>query len=283
METNRNFLDLLKKRWDSGTFVCVGLDSEHKKIPGAARRATVNETMFFFNKNIVDATRDLVCAYKPNIAFYEAMGMEGIFALNRTIKYIHEVAPEIPVILDFKRADIGNTNLGYVEAAFNEFDADAVTVHPYLGAEALKPFLDQKDKGIIVLCRTSNPGAGEFQDLIVDAPEGQMPLYQYVAHRVAEEWNKNGNCLVVVGATYPAELGIVRAVVGDMPILIPAIGKQGGDLEATINAGQDRRGRGMLIGSSREIIFASSGADFAEAARAKTIELCEGINRLRKA
>jgi orotidine-5'-phosphate decarboxylase len=294
MAEKRNFFELLGKRWNAGTFACVGLDSDYDKIPEVFKKGSVAETISLFNKEIVDATYDLVCAYKPNIAFYEPMGSDGLLGLRRTINYIHEKFPEIPVILDFKRADIGNTNIGYVKAGFGEFNADAVTVHPYLGAEALKPFLDLEGKGIIVLCRTSNPGAGEFQDLIVTVPEGQMPLYQYVAHRVAKVWNKNGNCLVVAGATYPEELGEVRRLVGDMGILIPGVGKQqaglvqaGGrkkaDLEGVVRAGQDSRGQGMIINSSREIIFASSGNDFDEAARIKTIELRDGINKYRQA
>jgi len=273
----RNFREMLEARWTQNHFVCVGLDTDYPKIPEAAHKGSVVETMFRFNCAIVDATYDLVCAYKPNIAFYEAQGLEGLSALSRTTTYIREAAPEVPIILDAKRADIGNTNKGYIQAAFQTFKADAVTVNPYLGGEALQPFLDQVDKGIIVLCRTSNPGAGEFQDLKVDG----VPLYLIVARRVANEWNKNGNCGVVVGATYPEELREVRREVGDMPILLPGIGDQGADVEATVTAGKDSRKRGIIVNSARAIIFASKGPDFAEAARQKTLELHNMINQYR--
>lgn len=275
----RNFRQMLEAQWERGNFVCVGLDSELAKIPEAARRPPdIASSLIFFNCAIVDATHDLVCAYKPNVAFYEAHGEPGWLALAETIEHIHMVAPDVPVILDAKRADIGNTNVGYAKMAFGLLGADAITVHPYLGAEALKPFLDRAYKGIIVLCRTSNPGAGEFQDLLVDG----VPLFRMVAISVATKWNKNNNCALVVGATYPMELGAVRADVGDMPILIPGIGAQGGDVEATVKAGQDSRGRGMIVNSSRGIIFASGGADFAEAARNETIKLRDQINQYRK-
>jgi len=169
----RNFKEMLEKRWAGDKFVCVGLDSDFAKIPVAVKQRRVKETIFAFNRQIIDATADLVCAYKPNIAFYEGQGMEGISALIQTFAHIHKRAPRVPVILDAKRADIGNTNKGYVRAVFHTYGADAVTVHPYLGREALKPFLDEGDKGIIVLCRTSNPGAGEFQDLKVN---GKPPV-----------------------------------------------------------------------------------------------------------
>lgn len=285
----RNFMELLRAQWDSGNFVCVGLDTDFEKIPtcliqgGDTPGSGVYNTIVLFNRVIVEATKDLVCAYKPNTAFYESFGHEGLKALNRTIAYIHEVAPDVPVILDAKRADIGNTNAGYVDAAFKYLGADAITVHPYLGAEALQPFLDCEDKGIIVLCRTSNKGAGEFQDQYISVVPGcNMPLYQYVARQVATEWNKNGNCLLVVGATYPEELAQVRKIVGDMPILIPGIGAQGGDVEKTVLAGRDSRGQGMIINSSRGIIYASSGPDFAEAARAETLKLHKLINQYRQ-
>jgi len=269
---NRNFRQMLENQWDDGKFVCVGLDSEFEKIPGA-RVGGVVETILGFNRCIVQETRDLVCAYKPNVAFYEAYGDAGWLALRETVVYIHKVAPDAPVILDAKRADIGNTNSGYVQNVFGFLDVDAVTVNPYLGAEALKPFLDCKDKGIIVLCRTSNPGADEFQDLEVDIGSGTaVPLHQYVAHQVAWSWNKNGNCALVVGATVPDELRQVREIINDMPILIPGIGTQGGDVEATVHAGKDSRGRGMIINSSRGIIFADSP-------RRETLKLHDAINR----
>jgi len=284
------FVAKLETQCERGNFVCVGLDSDYSQIPEAAKKLTTEQgsvewEMFAFNREIIDATHDLVCAYKPNVAFYEAYGSYGWGALKRTIDYIKNVYPEIPVILDAKRADIGNTNLGYVKAVFDELGADAVTVHPYFGKEALKPFLDRKDKGVFVLARTSNPGAGEFQDLLLHPPSpeffGTLPLYKYVAYKVTTEWNENGNCGVVVGATYPEELAQIRQIVGDMPILLPGIGAQGGEVEATVKAGKDSRGWGMIINSSRGIIFASKGEDFAQAARKATESLREEINRYR--
>lgn len=238
----------------------------------------MDEVLINFCLEIVEATKEFACAYKPNSAFFEAHGNVGWQALGRIIENIHLLAPGKPVIWDAKRGDIGNTNNGYVKAAFEFLDADAITVQPYLGAEAMKPFLDMKDKGIIVLCRTSNPGAGEFQDLLVNGE----PFYRYVARNVAsEKWNKYNNCAVVVGATYPDELREARTLVGDMPILIPGIGAQGGDIEKTVMAGKDSRGQGMIINSSRGIIYASSGEDFAEAAYCETKRLNELINQYR--
>ncbi|KKQ86906.1 MAG: Orotidine 5'-phosphate decarboxylase [Berkelbacteria bacterium GW2011_GWA2_38_9] len=285
----RNFRELLEAQWSRGNFVCVGLDSDPEKIPESVQcRYDTASTISLFNRAIIEATSDLVCAYKPNLASYLKYGQEGLEALYRTSILMRYRAPDIPVILDAKYADIGNTNLGYASFAFDRLEVDAVTVHPYLGAEALKPFLDQTDKGIFVLCRTSNPGAGEFQDLKVDMgpilvndQPRYRPLYQVVAQQVTRDWNKNDNCALVVGATYPDELREVRKLVGDMPILIPGIGAQGGDIEKTIVAGKDSRGQGMIINSSRGIIFASSGDDFAEVARRETIRLCEEIDRYR--
>ena len=302
----RNFRQLLEERWSVKNFVCVGLDSKFEKIPESAHRpghecaVGIANTMVEFNREIVEATQDMVCAYKLNIAFYEEQGNEGLNALARTIADIHRFAPHVPVILDAKRADIGNTNNSYVEAAFNWLRADAITVHPYLGKEAMQPFLDQKNKGIIVLCRTTNKGAGEFQDLHTltldprSKPDGtdaetwlnllcqdSMPLYQRVAFNVARDWNANGNCLLVVGATYPLQAKEVREIVGDMAFLLPGIGTQGGDVEATVMATADSRGYGMIINASSSIIFASSGDDYAEAARRETMKLRSQINLCR--
>ena len=226
---------------------------------------------------IVRQTRDLVCAYKPNAAFFEALGPDGAWALGRVIEEIRDLAPDVPIIYDAKRGDIGSTNQGYAHDAFDRLGADAITVHPYLGQEALRPFLDRAEKGIIVLCRTSNPGGGEFQDLAV----GGTPLYRVVAEHVAASWNRRDNCAVVVGATYPDELLEVRRIVGDMPILIPGIGAQGGDVARTVVAGRDSRGRGMIINSGRAILFASGGEDFAEAARHQTRLLHDEIEQHR--
>jgi len=291
--SNRNFRQMLENQWARGNFVCVGLDSEFDKIPLCVRPRWWSwkhwvhyrfQIIVAFNRAIIEATKDRVCAYKPNAAFYEAYGAEGMMALRRTIADIHLIAPDVPVIFDAKRGDIGNTNNGYVDAAFRFLQADAITVHPYLGAEALKPFLACADKGVIVLCKTSNLGAGEFQDWDISGdimPGGYMQLYKYVAHRVSREWNANGNCALVVGATYPEQLREVRKIVGDMPILIPGIGAQGGDVEKTVSAGKDSRGQGMIVNSSRGIIFASKGADFAEVARRETIKLHDLINQYR--
>lgn len=232
----KSFLDKLKTKWDEGKFVCVGLD----------------QADFDSNQRIVDQTFDLVCAYKPNSAFYEAEGAAGWESLKKTIEYIKEKSPDLPIILDAKRGDIGNTNEAYVKAIFDDLGVDAVTVSPYLGRESLKPFLDRTDKGILVLVKTSNPGAGEFQDLSVDG----KPLYQVVAEHV-KNWNTNGNCAVVVGATYPEELKKVREIVGDMPILVPGVGAQGGDLQNTIKNGLNSNKQGLIISSSRGIIFAT--------------------------
>ncbi|HEY4516942.1 MAG TPA: orotidine-5'-phosphate decarboxylase [Candidatus Paceibacterota bacterium] len=259
----RNFRELLGRQWDQGKFLCVGLDSDLEKIPVSVRTGDAGQTIFAFNRSLVDATYDLVGAYKLNSAFYEAHGDGRFTALRETILHIKKVAPDVPVILDAKRADIGNTNAGYVESMFGYLDVDAITVHPYMGRESLQPFLDHGGKGIFVLCRTSNPGAGEFQDLEI---EGQ-PLYQVVAQHVAHEWNTAGNCGLVVGATYPEELGAVRKIAPDMPILIPGIGAQHGDLAKCVAAAKNAQGRGFIIAIARAIIFASSGADYAEAAR----------------
>lgn len=279
----RHFNEMLRARWAEGKCVCIGLDSDLDKIPEVVRNNisinTLSGIIVKFNRRIVDATHDLALAYKPNIAFYEAYGDQGWIALRETIRYIHEIAPSVPVILDAKRADIGNTNAGYVLMAFGNLKADAITVHPYLGREALMPFLNRKEKGIFVLCRTSNPGSGEFQDLHLAVERGKsLPFYQWLAHSVGKTWNKNGNCGLVVGATYPEELESVRILAGDLPILIPGIGAQGGDVEKTVKAGVDGNGSGMIINSSRGIIFASSGSDYAERAREATLELHNEIH-----
>ena len=267
---NTTFMSKLESCWRHNNFVCVGLDTDYEQLPDVIKDGrAVEDALFHFNREIIDATHDLVCAYKPNAAFYEAQGEAGWRALFQTVGYVRETYPHIPVILDAKRGDIGSTNTGYVRSAFDYLGVDAITVHPYLGREALAPFLARREKGIIVLVRTSNPGAGEFQDLAV-GPE-QEPLYMVVARRVAQEWNSYGNCAIVVGATYPDELRRVRALVGDMPILIPGVGAQGGEVAATVRAGRDSRGWGMIISASRSIIFASRGSDFAAAASSLTI------------
>ena len=261
----------------NNSLVCVGLDSDISKIPEFIRKGEHPQSTF--NKAIIEATHDLICAYKPNTAFYEERGHAGIEALRMTSDYLKGKYPEVPLIIDAKRADIGNTNLGYAKFVFEYLKADAVTVHPYLGREALKPFLDYEDKGIFVLCRTSNPGAGEFQDLEYDGKK----LFQIVAENVVKDWNTNDNCALVVGATYPSELEIVRHIVGDnFPLLIPGIGVQGGQVEKTVKAGVDGNGLNAVINSSRGIIFASNRSDFADKARQEAIKLRDEINKFRK-
>lgn len=260
----RNFRTLLEGQWTQQKFLCVGLDSDYERIPDAARVGDVRETIVNFNRAIIDATKDLVCAYKPNSAFYEKYGDEGWKALRETIRYVLDAAPDVPVILDAKRGDIGNTNEGYAISAFDHLHADAITVQPYQGKEALRPFLDRAEKGIFVLCRTSNGGSDEFQNL----PVHGKPFYQVVAEHVANDWNSNGNCGLVVGATYPDELRAVRAMAPKLPILIPGVGAQGGDTGAAVVAGKDAHGAGIIVSVSRSLVFASSGDDFAQAARA---------------
>lgn len=228
---NVDFLKKLKTKWDQGKFVCVGLDKGD----------------FEFNKTIVDQTADLVCCYKPNAAFYNEAD------LQKTVSYIKKTHSDIPVILDAKRGDIDNTNEAYAKDIFDNLGVDAITVHPYLGEQSLKPFLERKEKTIFVLVKTSNPGASEFQDLQVDG----KPFYQVVAAHV-KDWNKNNNLGVVVGATYPEELKEVREIIGDMPILVPGIGAQGGDLTAVLENGLDSNKQGLIINSSRGIIFADN-------------------------
>ncbi len=314
--SERNWNDLLTAQQAKGKFVCVGLDTDlgSPKFPGSHLGSQVIElnggpyTAFpqlAFNCAIVDATKDVAGCYKINLAFYK--GQQGKRDLKLTIAYINEVAPEIPVILDAKWGDIGNTNDGYVDELGNYYGADAVTIHNYMGLEAMKPFLDDGNKGAIVLCRTSNTGSDEFQlietRLWTDNNgglypsryallEGRVPtadnqpypvirsMYQYVAERVATEWNYNGNCAVVVGATYAdLELKSVRQIIGDMPILLPGIGAQGGDLEQTVANGHNSQGQGMIINSSRGIIFASKEEDFAERAAEEAVKLHESITQ----
>jgi len=254
------------------TLLCIGLDSDMEKIPASLQGAKTPQYMF--NKEIIKQTHEYVCAYKINSAFYEARGADGIMELKMTFDYLKNRYKDIPVILDAKRADIGNTNKGYVRFAFDYLGADAITLHPYLGHEALKPFLERKDRGCIILCKTSNPGAGELQDLAIHG----KPLHEIIADKVAHEWNTQKNCLLVVGATYPEELSRIRSIVGDLTILIPGIGTQGGDIKKVLKSGLNMQKTGIIIHSSRGIIFASGGTDFALKARDAAIELQRHIN-----
>ncbi len=278
--SHRHFREMLEDRWEKGKFLCVGLDSDHEELPLHLReKRDIAENIFVFNIGIIDATMDHVCCFKPNIAFYEKFGEAGLRALKDTIAYIKVSASRIPVILDCKRGDIGNSNHGYVLAAFNELKADAVTVSPYLGQESLRPFLACEDKGIFILCRTSNPGAGEFQDLPVAFGHLQVPLYEVIANNIARQWNENNNCGLVVGATQPEELRRVRGIVGDLPFLIPGIGAQGGDLEKTVRAAKNSNNKGFIINSSRAIIFASKDRNFATRAEEEAKKLNDQINQ----
>jgi orotidine-5'-phosphate decarboxylase len=269
-----DFIKAIEAAWEkNNSLVCVGLDSDLDRIPAHLRER--NAPLFEFNKAIVEATADLVCAYKPQIAYYAASGSE--YELEMTIEHIHKSYPGIPVILDSKRGDIGATAKMYTREVFDRFKADAVTVNPYMGSDTLEPFLAHKQKGIIILCRTSNPGARDIQDLEVNGKK----LYQIIAEMAKEKWNYNGNALLVVGATYPKELKEIRAIVGDMPLLVPGIGAQKGDVERAVTNGKNSKGAGMIINSSRGIIYASKGDDFAEAARTAALMLRDEINRYR--
>ncbi|MGE5042454.1 MAG: orotidine-5'-phosphate decarboxylase [Candidatus Levyibacteriota bacterium] len=259
----------------NNSLLCIGLDSDFSKLP--KKVLSEKNPQFAFNKAVIDKTFDLVSTYKINSAFYEARGARGIDELKMTCDYINSNYKDIGIILDAKRADIGNTNNGYVQFAYDYLGVDAITLHPYLGQEAIQPFLDRTDKTSIILCRTSNPGAGELQDLEIQ----RETLYTKVAKLVATKWNKNGNCMMVVGATYPKELAEIRAIAPDMTFLIPGIGAQGGDVEKTLQAGLTKNKKGLIIHSARGIIFASSGEDFATAARSEAQKLKDEINKFR--
>jgi orotidine-5'-phosphate decarboxylase len=233
------------------SLLCVGLDSAHERLPQRFQRE--NHPQLAFNRWIIEQTLPYAAAYKPNLAFYEARGSAGWQELAETMSMLHSMAPDVFTIADAKRADIGSTNAGYVTGLLDELGFDAVTLHPYLGAEALSPFLEREDKACIVLCRTSNPGAGELQDLDV----GGAPLWEVIATRVRDEWNGRGNCMLVVGATYPAELARARELCPELTLLVPGVGAQGGDVESVVGAGLDARGRGLLINASRSVIFAA--------------------------
>jgi orotidine-5'-phosphate decarboxylase len=260
---------LTKVSYANRSLVCVGLDPDPKHMPV--------QDVLQFNRAIVDATHDLVCAYKPNLAFYEGLGMAGLKALESTLAHIRTQAPQVVVIADAKRGDIGNTSIAYARALFEVWGFDAATISPYLGGDSLEPFLVYRDKGSFLLCRTSNAGARDIQELVLKAND--EPLYVHVA-RKAKEWNKNGNVCLVVGATAPDEMKRVRLICADMPILIPGIGAQAGDLAAGVCNGVDANGRLAVINSSRGIIYASRGPDYATAARRATESLRDAINKV---
>jgi orotidine-5'-phosphate decarboxylase len=271
------FMRTLSAAWQrNSSLVCVGLDPEPARFPAALRDTP--DAIFAFCCAIVDATADLVCCFKPQIAYFAAHRAEE--QLERLIAHIHAQHAGVPVILDAKRGDIGSTAQHYAAEAFDRYGADAVTVNPYLGRDSIQPFLERADKGVIVLCHTSNPGARDLQELVL-ADDGRK-LYQYVAQRVAHDWNAHGNCALVVGATYPRELAEVRRIVGDdVPLLIPGIGAQGGDVAAVVHNGKNAEGAGLIISSSRAILYAGDGPDFAQDARAATQSLRDEINRYR--
>jgi orotidine-5'-phosphate decarboxylase len=251
----------------TGSLVCIGLDVDPEKIPAHLRAEP--DGVLEFNKRIIDATSDLVCAYKPNLAFYEALGERGWSILRDTLRVIPK---DVITIGDAKRGDIGNTAERYAHALFADLGFDAVTVNPYLGFDSVGPFLRDPEKGVFLLALTSNPGSKDFQRL----KSGVVPLYEKVV-RAAKKWNVNKNIGLVVGATHPRELKRIRSIVPDMPLLIPGIGKQGGDLRSSIKYGCDKNGRLAIINASRSILYASSGVDFAEAARAETIRMRDEI------
>lgn len=245
------------------SLVCVGLDSNVSLLPDKFKK--LDQPQFEFNKWIIDQTAPFVSAYKPNLAFYEARGAQGWLELQLTMDYIHHHYPDMFTIADAKRADIGSTNEGYVQAIFDQLGFDAITLHPYLGSEALQPFLDRADKVSIILCRTSNPGAGELQDLQVEG----HPLWERVAITVAENWNRHQNCMLVVGATYPSEMSEIRKLVGEMTFLVPGVGAQGGEVKSVLQAGLNQDKQGLLLNSSRGIIFSSDPAAAAQQLQAE--------------
>ena len=254
------------------SLLCVGLDPDPVKMPE-------NVSVAEFNRAIIEATSDLVCAYKINFAFYEALGDNGMSVLKQTRSFIPNA---IPAIGDAKRGDIGNTARAYARAIFDYLDFDAATVNPYLGYDSIEPFLQYRERGVFILCRTSNASAVDFQSLDIESGDKKrLPLFEIVARR-AGEWNVHGNIGLVVGATCPEELEIIRGQHPDMPLLIPGIGAQGGDLALTVRHGVDRHGEKAIINSSRQVLYASKGKDFAPAARQAAIELREQINRIKE-
>jgi len=252
------------------SLLCVGLDPDPSKLPAGAG-------LLDFNRSIIEATAHAVCAYKPNLAFYEALGVEGWHLLKETIACIPE---DIPVIADAKRGDIGNTARAYAQAIFEQLECDAVTVSPYLGLDSLEPFIAYREKGIFILCRTSNTGAADFQDLAVKSDGHELPLYQLVARR-ASEWNIHGNVGLVVGGTCPAELGTIRRNHPAMTLLVPGVGAQGGKLDSILAAGMDRDRKGLIINVSRQILYASTGSDYARVASETAEKITREINDIR--
>lgn len=273
-----DFSTKLAAAWKSNnSLLSVGLDPDLEKLPAIIKQRS--DPIVFFNRAIIKSTAPYVCAFKLNTAFYEALGSNGIEQLKATTDYIKQNYPDIPIIIDAKRADIGNTNVGSAAYVFDYLQGDAVTLNPYMGQDALLPFLEREDKCSMILCRTSNRGAGEFQDLIIDG----KPLFAIVAEKVKNSWNKNNNCSVVVGATYPKELKVVRQIIGDtMIILMPGLGFQGADAKEAVLSALNANGDGIIINASRDVIYAANDDMFAEAARQKAMSLRDEINNSRR-
>ena len=268
------FIESLSAAWaKNNSLLCVGLDPDPAKFPAHLKGKP--DAIFEFCKSIADATADLACCFKPQIAYFAANRAED--QLQDLIAHIHAKHPGIPVILDAKRGDIGSTAEQYAVEAFERYQADALTVNPYMGKDSVDPYLAYADKGVILLCRTSNPGGSDLQFLDV----GGKKLYEHVAELVATKWNTTGQCALVVGATFPGEIARVREIVGDLPLLVPGIGAQGGDVEATLNAGKTTEGTGLMINSSRAILYAGKDENYAAAARKAAIETRDLINRYR--
>lgn len=273
-----SFIEQLTAAWAANnSLLCVGLDPDITKFPAHLQHQP--DAIFTFCKAIIDATADTACAFKPQIAYFSAIRAED--QLEAICAYIRSAHPSIPIVLDAKRGDIGATAEQYAREAYERYGAHAVTMSPYMGWDSVAPYLEWKDRGAIILCRTSNPGGSDLQFMNVEG----KPLYQHVARLVAEKWNTNGQCGLVVGATFPEELAQVRNIIGDMPLLVPGIGAQGGDIQATVQAGKTANGSGMMINSSRAILYAkadqAAGEDFASAARRVALETRDAINRFR--
>lgn len=254
--------------------LCVGLDPDPERFP--AHLSGRPDAILTFCTAIVDATADLVCAFKPQAAYFAAHRAED--QLEALIRHIHERHPEVPVILDVKRGDIGSTAEQYAREAFERYEADAVTVNPYMGFDTIEPWLAWPGRGVFLLCRTSNPGGADLQMLETDGER----LFERVARLAAGPWNTTGQLGLVVGATVPAELARVRSLAPELPLLVPGIGAQGGDIEATVQAGRSRHGDGMVINSSRAILYASRGEDFAQSARRVALETRDAIEACRR-
>lgn len=271
------FTEKIQNAWDKqNSLLVVGLDPDQQRMPESILKSKT--PIFDFCKGIIDATAEYACAFKPQIAYFASQGAE--MALTQLCHYISSTYPDLPILLDSKRGDIGTTADHYAKEAFERYRADAITVNPYLGFDSIEPYLAWENKGVIILCRTSNIGGSDFQ--FFESADG-TPLYLEVAKTVAEKWNLTGQCSLVVGATFPEEIAKVRAYVGDdMPLLIPGIGAQGGDIEETVMAGANSKGQGLMINSARAILYASSDNDWQEAAAIEARRTRDNINLARE-